>query len=376
MKLVSWTYTKRYNIKAVYERFPHSNVIFRLIHTYYFIYIVNWSEKDPPVTKTDLERMELLLNDELGTGQFYRNRRSRKQGGPIRMKKAMIIANPSSGKEEAEEHIDQIKGQLEKSGYDVETRLTEGEGDAVRFAKEACERKLDAVIAMGGDGTMNETVNGLAEQPHRPVMGVIPLGTVNDFARALNIPLEPKEAIASLGQNTRPADIGKINDRYFLNILAIGGIAEATGEVTSKQKTTLGALAYLVEGLKTLKEKTPFHLTVEADDRVYEEKSLLFLAALTNSVGGFEKLAPDAEAADGFFHCFIVQDVGLPKLLRIGANLLKGDFQEDPDVLYFRTRKASIRSTMELTANVDGDLGDPVPFDLEVLKGHINVFIP
>ncbi|OES46281.1 YegS/Rv2252/BmrU family lipid kinase [Domibacillus iocasae] len=292
------------------------------------------------------------------------------------MKKAMIIANPSSGKEQAAEYIDHINMQLEKLGYETEKRLTEGEGDATRFAKEACEKKMDAVIAMGGDGTMNETVNGLAEQPHRPVMGVVPLGTVNDFARALNVPLDPEEAIAVLGGSTRPADIGRINDHYFLNILAIGGIAEAAGEVTSAQKTTLGPLAYLVEGLKTLKEKTPFPITVEADDGVYEEEALIFLAALTNSVGGFEKLAPEAEAADGLFHCFIVKDVALPKLLRIGANLLKGDFQEDPDVLYFRTKKAKVRSTIELLANVDGDLDDPVPFELEVLKGHIDVFIP
>nr|WP_046175927.1 YegS/Rv2252/BmrU family lipid kinase [Domibacillus indicus] len=291
------------------------------------------------------------------------------------MKKAMIIANPSSGKEKAGEYVSQITEQLERLGYNVKARFTEGEGDAERFAKEACSLKFDTVIAMGGDGTMNETVNGLAEQPHRPVLGVIPLGTVNDFARALNIPLEPEEAIASLGGKTRPADIGKINDSYFLNILAVGGIAEATGEVTSKQKTTLGAFAYVVEGLKTLTEKTPFSLTVEADNEaVYKEEALLFLAALTNSVGGFEKLAPDAKAADGLFHCFIVKDVALPKLLRIGTNLLRGEFQEDPDVLYFRTKKATVRSSMNLTANVDGDLGDPVPFQLEVLKGHINVF--
>ncbi len=77
MKLISWTYTKRYNIKAIYDIFPHSNVIFRLIHNYYFIYIVNWSEQDPPVEKKDLVQMELLLNDELGTGHFYRNRKSK-----------------------------------------------------------------------------------------------------------------------------------------------------------------------------------------------------------------------------------------------------------------------------------------------------------
>ncbi|WP_245629884.1 YegS/Rv2252/BmrU family lipid kinase [Domibacillus robiginosus] len=376
MKLISWTYTKRYNVKAVFDQFPRSNVIFRLIHKYYFIYIVNWSEQDPPVHKQDLERMELLLNDELGTGQFYRNRRSSKQGGRGNMKQAMIIANPSSGKEQAEGYINHIYKQLQASGYEVETRLTTGEGDAVIFAKEACERQLDAVIAMGGDGTMNETVNGLAEQKHRPTMGVIPLGTVNDFARALHIPLEPEEAIAVLGGRTKPADIGKVNGRYFLNILAIGGIAEATGEVTSSQKTTLGALAYFVEGFKTLRDKTPFPLTIETTNRVYEEEALIFLAALTNSVGGFEKLAPDAKASDGFFHCFIVKDVALPKLLRIGTNLLKGDLQEDPDVLYFRSPKLNIRSTTELKANVDGDMGSAVPLSLEVLQGHINIFVP
>lgn len=375
MNLIKWSYTKRYNIKAIYDDFPNSTVIFRLINQYYFIYNVKWSENDPPVTKENLEQMEQRLNDELGTGHFYRNRKSRKQGVPT-VKKAMIIANPSSGKEQAEEHIDQIMEQLKKTGYSVDVRLTEGEGDATRFAKEACDSKYDAVIAMGGDGTMNETVNGLAEQPHRPVMGVIPLGTVNDFARALNVPLDPEEAIGVLGGKTEFTDIGKINNRYFLNILALGGIAEATGEVTSEKKTSLGSLAYIIEGLKTLTDKTPFTIKVEADSGIYQEKSLLFLAALTNSVAGFEKLAPDAKVADGQFHCFIVKDVALPKLLRIGANLLKGDFQNDPDVLYFTSEKLRINSLMELKANVDGDMTEAVPLELKVLQGHVTIFAP
>lgn len=375
MNLIKWSYTKRYNIKAIYADFPNSAVIFRPINQYYFVYNINWSENDPPVTKENLEQMEQRLNDELGTGHFYRNRKSKKQGVPA-VKKAMVIANPSSGKEQAEEHIDQIKEQLKKSEYSVDIRLTEGEGDATRFAKEACDSKYDAIIAMGGDGTMNETVNGLAEQTHRPKMGVIPLGTVNDFARALNVPLDPKEAIGVLVDKTNLTDVGKINNHYFLNTLALGGIAEATGEVTSEQKTSMGSLAYIIEGLKTLTDKTPFTITVEADNGTYEEESLLFLAALTNSVAGFEKLAPDAKVADGQFHCFIVKDVALPKLLRIGANLLKGDFQKDPDVIYFTSEKLTINSSMDLKANVDGDMADTVPLELKVLPGHLAIFTP
>lgn len=292
------------------------------------------------------------------------------------MKKAMIIANPSSGKEKAREYIQHIESKMESAGYDVDVRFTEGEGDAERLAKTACEEMYDAVIAMGGDGTMNETVNGLAEQPHRPVLGVIPLGTVNDFARALQIPLEPEEAIAHLTEATASVDIGKINGRYFLNILALGGIAEAVGDVPVARKTNFGPLAYLVEGIKTLKEKTPFSLKIVTDEQTYEEDALLFLAALTNSVGGFEQLAPDAEIEDGFIHCFIVKDVFLPKLVRVGVNLLKGDLQHDPDVIYFRAKTLSISSNEELEANVDGDLGDSVPLELQVLHGHLDVFVP
>ncbi|KKB38250.1 hypothetical protein [Bacillus thermotolerans] len=76
MRLVKWAYSRRYNIKAVFDKFPHSNVIFRTIHQFYFVYIVNWSEKDPVVTRKDLEEMELLLNEEMGTLMFYLRRRS------------------------------------------------------------------------------------------------------------------------------------------------------------------------------------------------------------------------------------------------------------------------------------------------------------
>jgi diacylglycerol kinase (ATP) len=109
---------------------------------------------------------------------------------------------------------------------------------------------------------------------------------------------------------------------------------------------------------------------------MYEEESLIFLAALTNSVAGFEKLAPDAEIADGHFHCFIVKDVALPKLLRIGTALLKGNLQDDPDVIYFKSKELKINSPVDLKANVDGDMGDSVPIDLKVLQGHLNIFTP
>ncbi|MHC8521968.1 diacylglycerol/lipid kinase family protein [Rossellomorea sp. H39__3] len=180
------------------------------------------------------------------------------------MKEAMIIINPSSGKEEAVDYEKKAIHNLE--GYEVLVRETKGEGDATLFAEEACERGFDLIICMGGDGTVNEVINGMAEKPHRPELALVPLGTVNDFARAISLPLEPEEALEVLkSTNTREVDIGKVNDRYFINIIAVGALAEASFSTTAEQKSKLGPLAYVVEGMKKMKEKQPFPLELSGE---------------------------------------------------------------------------------------------------------------
>lgn len=293
------------------------------------------------------------------------------------MKKAMVIANPSAGKEEAEVYLKKVQQQLEGQKYEVDVRLTNKEGDATVWSAEACEASYEIVVSIGGDGTVNEVINGLAEKDKRPSLGIVPLGTVNDFARALNVPLEPEEAIAVIGRaRLQKADIGKINERYFLNIVALGDIAESTAEVSSGQKTALGSFAYFLEGAKTLVNKKPTDFTVMTAEQKWKGEALLLLAALTNSVGGFENIAPDAKVDDGKLHCFIIKDTTLPKLVRIATNLLKGDLKEDPDVFYFRANPVMISSTGSLKANVDGDIEEGVPLTLQVLPEHIAVWVP
>ncbi|HZG73550.1 MAG TPA: diacylglycerol kinase family protein, partial [Chondromyces sp.] len=256
-------------------------------------------------------------------------------------------------------------------------RLTEKEGDARRLAEEACQRKIDTVVSVGGDGTLNEIINGLAEKEYRPSLGVIPLGTVNDFARALGIPLKAEQAIHLIKEKVKKqVDIGKLNDHYFLNIVALGGIAEATAEVSTEMKTTLGSLAYLLEGMKSLRAKTPFSLEIETEGGRWKGEAFLFLAALTNSVGGFEKLAPEAEPDDGKLHCFIINELNLPQLFLIIPALLRGELKEHSKVQFFRTDKVRIHSLEPLKANMDGEEGDEVPLDIQVLPSHLEIFVP
>jgi len=293
------------------------------------------------------------------------------------MKKAVLIYNPSSGKELATEYKDRVVEVLTSMNYEIDVKETQGPKDATRFAKEACAAEVDFVVGMGGDGTINEIVNGLAEQPHRPLFSFIPLGTVNDFARALGIPLDAEEAIESLkvGKEKR-ADIGKIGDSYFMNIVAIGEIASKVADTSVESKTRLGPLAYLLEGTKAILQDNEVELTITHDHGEWKGNMTLVLIALTNSVGGFEKLAPEAQVDDGTLHVMVVRESGIPGFLRVGSKLLQGKLAEDDGVDYIRTQKVHIKTSQELFCNVDGDEGSCTPVDIEVLPQHLRVLVP
>jgi len=293
------------------------------------------------------------------------------------MKHAMIIINPSSGKEEALEYVSSVQRILHEQGYLVTVNETEKELDATRFCITACEQCYDLVVSIGGDGTLHETINGLVDQYHRPKLAVVPLGTVNDFARALQIPLNPEQAIQTLtSSKVKTVDMGKINDRLFANVVAAGSFAESLTSVSSEEKSRLGALAYFKEGIKELWNNSSHSLTIRYDDQTWEGESPLFLAALTNSVGGFKRLSPDAAVDDGLIHCFIIRDLNILNTFTASLSLLFGSFKDHKDVVYFTAKQVSISSAEPVRTNIDGEEGPPLPINLQILPRHIQVIVP
>lgn len=291
--------------------------------------------------------------------------------------KAMFIYNPSSGKADAENYKETTINVLEGLGYEVIIKETEKQNDATVFAKEACAEKIEFLLAMGGDGTINEVVNGLAEQTHRPLFSFIPLGTVNDFARALGIPLEPELAIEALKMtHTKKIDIGQIGEKYFMNIVAIGEIANRVANTTAEQKTKMGSLAYLIEGAKAVISNDEIEMTITHDGGIWKGTPMLILVALTNSVGGFEKMVKSAEVNDGKLHVYIIKQAGLASIARMGAKILLGTLEEDEGVEVIRSTNVLIESENPLYCNVDGDEGDCTPLEIKVLPEHLEILIP
>lgn len=292
-------------------------------------------------------------------------------------KKAMVIINPSSGGEQAGEYRKQIEAKLKTMFEEVEVKETEKEGDAKVFASLAADQAYDAVFAMGGDGTVNEVINGLAEKEHRPLFGFVPLGTVNDLGRALNFSMDAKEAIEQLSlDRLKKLDIGKVNDAYFMNVIAVGTIPEAINDVDSEDKTKMGKLAYFVSGVKYLLQSDRYEFDLVLDDEAEQVKSSLLLIGLTNSIGGFETLLPKADVDDGNLHLMYLNDQSFLDMVKSVPELIKGVEISSENVTYktFKKGEIALLSDGELETNIDGDPGENLPIKVEVLENHLTVF--
>lgn len=297
-------------------------------------------------------------------------------------KRARLIYNPTSGQEIMTKHLPEVLEVLESFGYETSAFQTKPEPDSAKNeARRAAEAGFDVVIAAGGDGTINEVVNGIAPLDKRPLIGVIPAGTTNDYARALKIPRgNPVAAAKLIGKGQLlPMDIGRAyGDTYFINIAAAGSLTEVTYAVPSQLKTMFGYLAYLAKGAELLPQISTVPVRIEHDGGVFEGEMSMLFAALTNSVGGFEQLAPDAMLDDGKFTLILVKTANLVDIFHLIRLMLDGGKHiGDPRLEYLKTSFIRVEPTSDqrMMINLDGEYGGDAPLTLENLKQHITFFV-
>ena len=224
-------------------------------------------------------------------------------------KRARVIYNPTSGREALRSDLVDILSIYEQAGYETSAFATTPAPDSAKNeARRAAEEGFDLIVAAGGDGTLNEVVNGIAGLKHRPTMAIIPAGTTNDYARALRIPRDDPIAAAKLilRKNKKfKIDIGQAGDNYFMNIAAGGTLTELTYDVPSQMKSLFGYAAYFAKGAELLPRVKPVDVDIKYDGQEYRGQASTIFLALTNSVGGFEQIVPDASLDDGKFTMII-----------------------------------------------------------------------
>lgn len=298
-------------------------------------------------------------------------------------KRARIIYNPSSGREAVKRELPDIMEVYESAGYETSAFQTTPEPlSAQREAARCSEDGVDLIVAAGGDGTIHEVISGIAEKDYRPTIAIIPAGTTNDYARALQIPRNSLVEAAKLIHKEESIfmDIGKVktedSEDYFVNIGAMGNLVSVTFDVTPQLKTIFGYLAYVIKGAELLPSVRAVPLKIDYEGGHFEGDATLVFVGLTSTVGGFNNIVPDTILGDGKFSLIIVKKTNPFELMQLARKLLTdGSHLNSPHVIHKQTDFVDINVLNEsrLMINLDGEYGGDAPVRFENLNHHVEV---
>ncbi len=275
--------------------------------------------------------------------------------------KSRLIVNPVSGTDAAPDYLQTINERLRDRVGDLDIAMTVAAGDALRLAESSVRDGYDTLFIAGGDGTLNEVINGVARVPNgleQIAFGLVPLGTGNDFADALGLPEDVNSAIdILLAGRTIQVDVGALNDSYFINVSAGGFIAEVSDAVNPQLKTVAGKLAYLIGGAQVLLDYEPVRAQLKTAEDVAQTLDIqMFAVCNSRMVGGGRLIAPHAVINDGVFDVCIVKRMPTLEFLSLLTTVPSGDHIEDERVIYFRTRELTLRFSRAIKVNTDGEV--------------------
>lgn len=290
--------------------------------------------------------------------------------------RTMLVFNPNAGQSDAHERELAAAAEVWRdAGWQVDLQPTRAAGDGKRLGRLAAEAGYDLVVAAGGDGTLNEVINGLAGST--TALAPLPLGTMNVWARELRLPLQPRAAAeAILGWHVRPIDLGRAGDRYFLLMAGIGFDAAVTAGVRADEKRRLGALAYVLRGIEQALSVRGARARLVLDGRSFRRRVLMVVVGNTQLYGGLVKITHRASIDDGLLDvCVIKGDNGLSAVRRLIAILGRRQGQ-DPELEYYRARSVAISARPPLPVQVDGDPIGTTPLTFEVVPAALHALLP
>ena len=254
----------------------------------------------------------------------------------------------------ANPEVDDLVRVAAERGALVEVRVATATVDGSQLAREASSQDYDVVVAAGGDGTLNAVVNGLVGS--KTPLGIIPLGTANDFAAQAGIPDNHVEALELILETDPVAvDTASLNGRHFLNVSTGGVGAETTAETSDDLKAVLGPIAYVVTGIRKLTELQPMRIHVQSSQATIECDALLFAVGNARTTGGGNVLTPRASVTDGLVDVCVVEALPVTSLLALLPKLRSGEHLDEEGVHYFQAEDVVISSEDAVSVNADGE---------------------
>ncbi|MFN2447636.1 MAG: diacylglycerol kinase family protein [Vicinamibacterales bacterium] len=306
--------------------------------------------------------------------------------------RAKLIVNPVSGSDAGADSVQSINRRLREGVSALDIVLTVGEGDAMEAARRAAQDGYDHVFVAGGDGTLNETLNGIASVAGalaRITFGLIPLGTGNDFAAALGVPEDVDAAVdIILDGHTEEVDVGTVNNRSFINVSAGGFLAEVSDAVDPRLKSMAGKLAYIIGGAEVAWGFEPLRARIAniqdftaqpgGGKPTLAAAMDLYAFAVCNAplVGGGRLIAPHARIDDGRLDVCLMSATSTVDFLTLLRHVSAGEHVDDERVVYFQARSLELSFDRTIKVNADGQVLEAARCEYGVLPRAARFLMP
>ena len=292
---------------------------------------------------------------------------------------AQVILNPAAGRGAARRVESVVARAFRAQGWAVDVVRTEGPGHGQELASQAAKQGAKHVVAVGGDGTVHEVANGLLRADSDAALGVVPVGSGNDFAKLIGVyGHDPARAVARLvTARSRRFDAGRVFDEWFVNSVGFG-FGPAVVKTRNAMHNLRGFLSYLVPIVKTFFRFQPLLFDVAAPG--FRERGYMMMVEICNgtTAGGSYRFAPDADPADGKMDVCLIRRVSLPRFLLAIPRVMRGTHLRMREVALIKTAKLTIRAPEEpLILHVDGELREPGVNEctVELERGRLNVLV-
>ncbi len=302
--------------------------------------------------------------------------------------KTQFIINPASARGKTRERWRDIETILRTEGLAFDSTFTERSGHAVELTRAALDAGATLIVAVGGEGTLNEVVNGMVTPdgtPRNPdaALGVIPCGTGGDFARTAGIPRDPRAAARHLARatRTRPLDLGEMvytrdgkeTRRFFVNIAGIGFDAEVIERTESGSKRGGGTIPYYTALITTIWRYQNKEVVVRMDDQRVEGTMNAVVVCNGKFFGGGMQISPNAALDDGWFHVIILGDLGRLEVVLNTPRLYNGTILEHPKVSEYRATTVTVEPKQRMLIEADGEFIGPGPATFRLHPGALRL---
>lgn len=288
-----------------------------------------------------------------------------------------LIANPVSGRREGLRCAERALEVFTSAGWTVDLQPTFAPGHATELAREAAASGVDLVVIAGGDGTLSQAATGLSGTG--VPLGALPGGTGNDFARALGLPLDARQAAHALLEG-RPVEVDLLQldggPRRALNLLGTGFDARVCDRINRRSRRLGGSAAYFVALAQELWQYSATHMRITVDDECWEGDALLVAVANGVSYGAGMKIAPNARVDDGLLDVVLVQYIPRLEFIRTFPKVLKGTHITHPAIRCWRGVHAELHTQRPGPVIVDGDLTAETPLQVDIAPDRCLVWAP